>query len=101
MFISIINSIQKKQTNFSSTLVNKKIKDTAFFQQAPLSNTKISCCVSVNFVSNNIYCTFWSISGKRTFRMRSAGMKNFKPSKRRLLFYGKACIESFFKELQQ
>lgn len=100
----------------SYLLKQKKIKKQLFFlrtnlltfkkkklkpQLGLLSNKFIGSCSRIKFVANNIYCTFWSISGKRTFRVRSAGMKKIKISKRRLLLYGKAFLDSFFQELQQ
>lgn len=89
----ITYKLEKKQPFLDSTKVQ--------ISKKAISNNSMTSCVRINFVTNNIYCTFWSITGKRTFRVRSAGMNQTKPSKRRLFFYGKLFIESFFRELQQ
>ncbi len=60
---------------------------------------RMACCVRINYVANNLFCTFWSISNKKTIRVRSAGMKKIKISKRRLFFYSKSIITSFLKEV--
>lgn len=91
----------KKQLVFTRSIISTFEKKGLKNQKKILANKIIGSCVSIKFAANNIYCTFWSISGKRTFRVRSAGMRKLKTSKRRLLFYGKILLDSFFKELQQ
>lgn len=93
-----ISKINKKQLLFLNTdslYVKKKFK----YKFTTSRNKFLGICVSIKFVSNNIFCTFWSLSNKRTFRVRSAGIKKLKTSKRRLFFYGKIFLESFFREL--
>lgn len=95
-------TLEKSQITFKPVEQRKNLDDIKVqFSRKVTSNNNLSSCVRINFVMNNIYCTFWSISGKRTFRVRSAGMNQTKPSKRRLLFYGKLFMESFFREIQQ
>jgi hypothetical protein len=92
--------LKKSQLVFNRVTLSpflKKLEKKNVF----LKNSSLTGCVQVNFVSNNIYCTFWSVSGKRTFRVWSAGMKIVKTSKRRLFFYSKPFLESFFLELRQ
>lgn len=60
-----------------------------------------AACVRIKFVTNNIYCTFWSISGKQTWFNMSVGTKNLKASKRGLMFYSKILLELFFAQLQR
>lgn len=95
-------TLEKSQITFKPTeqKISSEDKKNQIIRQVT-SNNNLSSCVRINFVTNNVYCTFWSITGKRTFRVRSAGMGQAKPSKRRLFFYGKLFMESFFRELQQ
>lgn len=101
MQLVLTPSIIKNQLLFSRTALLAINKQKLKTQTEITANKNIGCCIRIKFLSNNIYGTFWSISGKRTFRVRSVGMKKLKPSKRRLLFYGKLFLDSFFKELQQ
>ena len=92
----------KTQLVFNRTALKSQVDNKVVqIKNDTLVNQKIGSCIRIKFVANNIFCSFWSISGKRTFRVRSAGMNKFKSSKRRLFFYGKLFLEAFFKELQQ
>lgn len=97
----------------SSQFINYKLKKT---KKKKLSNEKklkfvfskrkkkdkdLSCCVRINFVSNNIFCTFWSISNKKTIRVYSAGMSKIKISKKRLSFYSRSIIKSFLRIIKK
>lgn len=100
--ITLQSKLEKSQVPFKLEEQKKFVEDNKIkISRKAISNNTMTSCVRINFVTNNIYCTFWSITGKRTFRVRSAGMNQTKPSKRRLLFYGKLFMESFFRELQQ
>lgn len=61
---------------------------------------KKAVCVRIKVTSNNIFCTFWSINGSKTFKVRSAGMKKVTISKKRLFFGAKIVIQSFINELK-
>lgn len=102
MFIPKLE-LKKSQISFTSIFWHQVLHKNTLLKSkfSPRANLSLSSCIRINFVSNNIYCTFWSVSGKRTFRVRSAGMKMCKPAKKRLFFYGKLFLESFFQELQQ
>lgn len=95
-------TIAKVQIFFIRNLLKVPLKKIKLkIHNKSLRRASLSSCIRINFIANNIFCTFWSISGKQTFFTRSAGMQKTKPSKKRLLFYGKLFLESFFKELQQ
>lgn len=95
-------TIEKSQILFNRNFLNTFVKKKSLkLNSKPLSNAALSSCVRINFITNNIYYTFWSISGKQTFRTRSTGTQKIKSSKKRLFFIGKLFLEFCFKELQQ
>lgn len=97
--VSILNSnLIKEQSKYSQNL--------EFFQENKVithSKEKIellASCVVIKFLHNNIFCTLYSISGKKTFCVRSLGIRKLKGSKRKLFSYSQNFLKSFLHELQ-
>lgn len=91
-------SIANKQQQHLFYGVSKKCA-TSF--STPLQNKTIAICIRIFFSVNNFFCTLWSISGKRTFCVASVGTKKISATKRRLFFFAKIILQSFFTWVQK
>jgi len=91
------NSFVKSQVKVA---LKNKLKTPATLMFSNNNLKKTSVCVRIKVTSNNVFCTFWSLNGLKTFKVCSAGMKKVTISKKRLFFGAKLVIQSFIYDLK-
>lgn len=94
--LNLFFSINKNGKNLEFA---QKYKSLYIKKKSKLLPSINSIRITIRIVPNNIFCTFSSLCGSKTFKSWSAGIKKIKISKRRLFFGVQTILDLFLKEL--